>query len=160
MPVITTTSTTTTTTPTGPDLAPIGWMSPPSAVAGGNLAVQFTVKNNGPGAAVAPWYDYVLFSNDLALGNDTAIGTPQHTMNLAAGGQYVSSPQVTIPAVAPGNYYLFLHTDGSNAVAENNEPNNIGGFVLVQVIAPDLAPTAFTGPASGAGADRSRCRGR
>jgi hypothetical protein len=125
-------------------------MSPPSAVAGGNLAIQFTVKNNGPGAATAPWYDYVLFSDDLALGNDTAIGTPEHTLNLAAGNQYVSSPQVTMPAVSPGNYYLFLHTDGSNAVVENNEPNNLGAFVLVQVIAPDLIPTAFTGPGTGA----------
>jgi hypothetical protein len=148
MPLITTTSTTTTTSASGPDLVPIAWMSPPSAVAGGNLAVQFTVENDGPGAAVAPWYDYVLFSDDLALGNDTAIGTPERVTNLGAGAQYTVSPQVVIPQVAPGSYYLFLHTDGSNAVAEGNEPNNLGGFVLVTVIAPDLIPTAFTAPGS------------
>ena len=37
-----------------------------------------------------------------------------------------------IPDVTPGTYYLFLHTDGANAVAETQELNNLGG--LVQLI--------------------------
>ena len=131
MPALPTTSTTSTTL-AGPDLAPVGWMSPPSAPSGSNIAVQFSVKNFGTTTAVASWYDYVLLSTDYAIGNDTAVAVVQRMTNLSAGTQYtVLAPQVPMN-VPPGTYYLFLHTDGSNAVGETQENNNLGG--LIQII--------------------------
>jgi len=40
---------------------------------------------------------------------------------------------VQLPAVPPGTYYLYLQTDGTNAVAETNESNNVGGFVAITI---------------------------
>jgi subtilase family serine protease len=40
---------------------------------------------------------------------------------------------VQLPAVSAGTYYLYLQTDGTNAVAETNETNNIGGFVQITI---------------------------
>jgi hypothetical protein len=128
--------TTSTTSPalSGPDLAGIDWMSPGSVKAGSNIAVQFSVKNFGNATAVGPWYDYILLSSDYAVGNDTAVAVVQRSSNLSAGSQYtVLVPQVTIPAVPPGTYFLFLHTDGANAVAETDDTNNVGGFVQLTV---------------------------
>jgi hypothetical protein len=132
MPALPTTTTTSTTLP-GPDLQGIAWMSPGSAPSGAKIAVEITVKNFGTATATAPWYDYILISNDLVLGNDQAIGVVQHMTNVAAGAQYTQLIQPTLPAVPAGTYYLFLHTDGSNTVAEGNETNNIGGFVQIIV---------------------------
>ena len=106
-------------------------MSPGSAPSGVKIAVEIGVKNFGTTTATAPWYDYILISNDLVLGNDQAIGIVEHTTNLGAGMQYTQLIQPTLPAVPPGTYYLFLHTDGSNTVAESNEADNIGGFVQI-----------------------------
>jgi hypothetical protein len=134
MPALPTTTTTSTTLAT-PDLAGSEWMSPPSAPSGSTIAIQFTVKNFGTQTATAspaaPWYDYILISNDLILGNDQAIGVYPHTTNLAAGASYTQLVQPTLPAVPPGTYYLFLHTDPTNAVAESNENNNIGAVQII-----------------------------
>jgi subtilase family serine protease len=132
MPALPTTSTTTT-TQAGPDLAGNGWMSPGSAPSGSKIAIEVTVKNFGNASATAPWYDYILISNDLVFGNDQAIAVVQHMTNLAAGASYTQIIQPTLPAVPPGTYYLFLHTDPTNAVAESNEQNNIGGFVQIVI---------------------------
>ena len=131
MPSLPTTSTTSTTL-AGADLAGTSWMSPGSAPSGSKIAVQFTVKNFGTATAVQPWYDYLLLSNDLAIGNDTAIAVVQRTSNLAVGTTYtVFLTQVQLPSVPAGTYYLFLHIDGSNAVAETQENNNIGATQLI-----------------------------
>jgi subtilase family serine protease len=106
-------------------------MSPTSAPSGSKIAIEVTVKNFGNGTATASWYDYILISNDLVLGNDQAIDVTQHVTNLAAGASYTRIVQPTLPAVPPGTYYLFLHTDPTGAVAESNETNNVGGFVQI-----------------------------
>ena len=132
MPALPTTTTTSTTLP-GPNLKGIGWMSPGSAPSGSTIAVEITVKNFGTQTATAPWYDYILISNDLVLGNDQAIGIVQHMTSLGAGMQYTQLIQPTLPAVPPGTYYLFMHTDGSNTVAESNENDNVGAFVQIVI---------------------------
>jgi subtilase family serine protease len=111
-------------------------MSPGSAPSGAKIAVQFTVKNFGTATATGGFYDYIMFSPDLAFGGDTAIAVVQHVSSVAAGGQYtVLVPMAQLPVIAPGTYYLYLQTDGTNAVAETNESNNVGGFVQI-VITP------------------------
>ena len=133
MPALPTTSTTSTTL-AGADLAGNGWMSPGSAPSGSKIYVEFAVKNFGTATAVQPWYDYVLLSNDYAIGNDTAVAVVQRVANLAVGATYpVVLTQLQLPVVSPGTYYLFLHVDGSNAVAETQESNNLGGLVQLTI---------------------------
>ena len=153
MPSLTTTSTTTTTTLAGPDLVPTSFYPASSIVVGGGSAVfTWSVKNQGNATATATFYDYVLFSTDQAVGNDTAMLVQPHGTNVAGGGgQYsVQNQTVTVPKVVAGTYYAFLHTDGSNAVAESVESNNMTGFVQLTVTVPELAVTSFTGPSSAA----------
>jgi len=131
MPALPTTSTTTTTL-AGPDLIPIDWMSPGSAPSGSKIAVQFSVKNFGTATATGGFYDYIMFSTDYAFGGDTALAVVQHATSLNAGSQYTTLvPMVQLPVIAPGTYFLYLQTDGTNAVPETNENNDIGGFVQI-----------------------------
>ena len=149
MPVFTTTSTTTTTLATKADLVPIGWSSPSSAPARAGIAVDFTVKNQGVATAVAPWWEYVLWSTDTNFGGDTAIFGYQRNSNLAAGAQYSAPTQtVQVPNVAAGTYFFFFQTDGANAVPEDNDANNVIGPIQITVSNADLTPTALTPPAS------------
>jgi len=124
-------------------------MSPPQAVAGADLFIQYTVKNQGAVAATAPWYDYILLSNDYALGNDTAFAFPQQMTTVNPNATYTVAQNTTFPKVPPGTYYLFMDADGQGVVPETNEANNISGFIQIVVVAPDLATTAFGAPASG-----------
>ena len=75
--------------------------------------------------------DTSMFISSSDAGNDQAIDVTQHVTNLAAGASYTRIVQPTLPAVPPGTYYLFLHTDPTGAVAETNETNNVGGFVQI-----------------------------
>jgi hypothetical protein len=133
MPVLPTTSTTTTTLP-GPDLAGVDWMSPGSAPSGAVIAVQFSVKNFGTATAAGGFYDYIMFSTDYAFGGDTALAVVQRASSVSAGSQYTTLvPMVQLPVIAPGIYFLYLQTDGTNAVSETNENNNIGAFVAITI---------------------------
>jgi hypothetical protein len=91
------------------------------------------VRNYGTQTATGPWYDYIMLSSDYAFGGDFAIDAYERTSSLAASTQYtVVRPSVLIPAgLTAGTYYLYLHTDPTNTVAENNESNNVGGFVQI-----------------------------
>jgi subtilase family serine protease len=133
MPALPTT-TTTSTTLAAPDLTGIDWMSPGSAPSGSKIAVQFTVKNFGTQTASGGFYDYIMFSTDYAFGGDTALAVVQRVASVSAGAQYtVLVPQVQLPVIGPGTYFLYLQTDGTNAVPESNENNNIGGFVAITI---------------------------
>lgn len=133
MPALPTT-TTTSTTLAGPDLAQVDWMSPGTAPSGSQIAIQFTVKNFGTATAAGGFYDYIMFSTDYAFGGDTALAVVQHNSSVAPGGAYTTLvPMVQLPVIGPGTYYLYLQTDGTNAVPETNENNNIGGFVAITI---------------------------
>ena len=106
-------------------------MSPGSAPSGSTIAVEITVRNFGTATATAPWYDTILISTDTNLGNDLAIGIVQHMTSLNAASQYTQLIQPTLPAVPAGTYYLFMHTDSTNVVAETNDTNNVGSFVQI-----------------------------
>jgi hypothetical protein len=104
-----------------------------SAPGGVNIAIEYTVRNYGNQTATAPWYDYIMLSGDYAFGNDVALDVYQRVSDLSAGAQYtVLRPNVFLPDLPPGTYYLYLQTDPTNTVAENNETNNVGA--LVQLI--------------------------
>ena len=61
--------------------------------------------------------------------------------------QYQALVQVMIPTGIPaGTYWLYLHTDGANAVAETNENDNIGGFVQIPILQGGQRLDAFLEP--------------
>jgi len=135
---------------TRPDLVPTLFTAPSSAVAGQGISISWTVKNQGNGSAGPSWNDQIYFSTDTVLdGGDTFLGNDPIGGPLAAGASYNAGGSVTIPNVAPGNYYLLLATDPGNGVIESDETNNVLPSAIT-VTRPDLVPTVFTAPPSAA----------
>jgi large repetitive protein len=108
--------------------------------------MNWTVKNVGTTAAVAPWWEYVVWSTDQNFGGDTAIYGYQRVSNLNAGSQYYQEQTVNVPNTAAGYYYVYFQTDGANAVPEGNENNNVIGPVAIQIVNGDLIPMTLTPP--------------
>jgi subtilase family serine protease len=102
------------------------------------------------GSAKPTWNDEIFFSVDQTLGSDTVLSVIGHTTTLAPGGSYSPTQMVTLPNVPPGTYYLFLRVDALNQLAEGDESNNTTMALPIVVQTPDLIPTAFSAPATGA----------
>ena len=135
-----------------PNLQVTDTNAPTTATWGEDLALSWNVKNQGTGAALADWSDYVYLSSnptwdssDISLGNVSAATQSP----LAAGSSYTLNRNVTIPAVTPGNWYLLFATDfNNNQQPETNETDNVRAVAL-EVKAPDLIVSAATAPATG-----------
>ena len=108
----------------GPDLDVITVSSPSTATAGTSIVVTDTVKNLGrdtAGASVTRFY----LSLDLSFdASDTLVGQ-RSVPELGDSVSNVGPATVTIPASASGRYYLIAVADGSSAIAESNETNNV-----------------------------------
>jgi uncharacterized membrane protein len=115
--------------------------------------VSFTVTNNGGATAQPYWYDVAYLSTDGTLDNTDLVlsGYTAHTVALAAGASYMASLTVsTATTTTPGNYTLFLKTDGRGAgvmggtptdtgrLVEANEGNNTQALSITLPVKPDL----------------------
>jgi hypothetical protein len=135
----------------GPDLAvPATVTVAPSTPAGG--LVQFpiggwTVTNAGSADAVAPFSHGYYLSTDAAITNsDLLLGTETTTASIAPNGsQAFQERTLTIPInTVPGNYFIGLLADRTNAVAEGNEGNNAASVALTVTPAVSNAPLVVT----------------
>ncbi|MCA9139962.1 MAG: carboxypeptidase regulatory-like domain-containing protein, partial [Planctomycetales bacterium] len=98
---------------------------PSDAEAGEAILVDWTVVNQGVGAATASeWVDRIILSTDAMLGNDDDIVLTQtlHRGELPVGDSYsVDGQLVEIPlAIETGNYNLFVFTDAADQVYEGD----------------------------------------
>ena len=140
---------------TPPDLTVLNPITAPaSELAGRQINVQFTVRNQGAFDANGGWYDTVYLSTDPNFDpvTDTPIGSLVRN-GLAAGGQYGINMSVTLPNCLDGTYYLFAVTDAYGQIFEydaggNAESNNISQPKQIQIssFAPDLRVTNITVP--------------
>ncbi|MCF4969077.1 CARDB domain-containing protein [Nostoc sp. CMAA1605] len=134
---------------TQPDLTVLNASIPTSARAGSSIQINYQVRNQGSGSAVASntrFYlspDLNIDSSDVYLGLDTV-------NSLAAGASSQESVTFTIGSnINPGNYYLIYYADADGYVIESNENNNAFGNLINITPAgnPDLIiqnPTAPT----------------
>ena len=125
------------------------------------IPVTFTVTNSGTAAAPLSWYDVGYLSADGTLDDGDQKGTTYLNLPsapLAAGGSYTirGASFRTSTTTAPGNYTLFVKTDGrydgygiggtntdGGYRTEVNETNNTAS-VPVSLIAPDLVISNLT----------------
>jgi len=147
------------------DLQPTAVAGPATVVTGGNVTVNWTVQNNGPGATNANyWNDDVWMSTNTTLGSggtDVYLGTVQHTNPLANGASYSTSGTFALPNdMTAGQYYFLVatdrpvappgHTEGVNLVYETNETNNELAASSTTAVAvgstPDLTVSGVTAP--------------
>ena len=121
---------------------------------GNSYPLTFRVRNDGTAASeVDSWTDRIYLSEDAALdGSDRLLVSLQHHGRLDANGSYTASPDVVIPSVASGDYYLLFQTDATDQLVEPGaEANNITASQVVSIapaLLPDLVITSVSPDAS------------
>ena len=138
----------------GPDLRVLGTPSAtPSIVQPADVVTLFpwTLTNAGNQTSNAPdgnvSTNIYLSTDPIITSADMLLSDPYVTANGALGaGQSVAfaAPQITVPNVAPGTYYIGILADSGNEAAESLEDNN-AAVVPITVVAP-LAIDTGTGP--------------
>ena len=133
-----------------PDLAVTDFQAPATAVIGAQIAVSWTVTNQGTAPAPADWYDNLYLSRDPLLGSGDMFVSSEFISSqtpLAAGASYTVNRNITIPSVASGSWYLLALADALNQQGETSDTNNIRAVAL-EVSGPDLVVTDLQAPAS------------
>ena len=127
-----------------PDLYGFLRTQPATVVAGGNLAIDATIVNQGSNFAAASTTGYYL-STDQTITTSDILLSAQSTAALAPylGGTYWQDQafSVTLPGnLAPGTYYLGALADSGGVIGESSETNNAWSKVQITVTAgqPDL----------------------
>jgi len=138
--------------PALPNLQVASITPPASPYSGQDTVVRWTVSNVGTGATSSPtWYDFVYLSQDNVLdANDTFLASVLNPSYLAAGGDYSSQAQVTLPRGISGDYYFLVKTDYYNHVFEDQaEGDNVTASARTTITLtapPDLQVTSVSAP--------------
>ncbi len=133
----------------GVDLALLSMtVKPKGTFLGGQVGVQWSVKNTGTAAIATPSPASIYFCPDKAFSKTTCITNQKDftVPTLAAGETKDGTTLVTIANTTPvQNYYVYLRIDPSNVVAELDEGNNVAVFdklILTAQQNVDLWPEA------------------
>ncbi|MBY0589582.1 carboxypeptidase regulatory-like domain-containing protein, partial [bacterium] len=117
---------TTVSIPPTPDLAVTEVLANDITILGRTLGLSWTVTNIGPARANGDWRDAVYLSVDQVFDplNDRFLAFVDHAGGLDAGGSYVASAQIDLPAGLSGSYSLFVATDTANSIFEAGQRSN------------------------------------
>ncbi|TAK36653.1 MAG: hypothetical protein EPO21_01945 [Chloroflexota bacterium] len=130
-----------------PDLTPLTFTAPSTALPGQMVPLSWTVKNAGNQDVLPSWQDRVYLSTDTTYDSgDSFLTSATQSAMLTAGSSYTLTQNVSLPKVL-GSYYLIFRSDMYNVVKELDESNNTSVVPLL-IQAPDLTPTAFSGPST------------
>jgi subtilase family serine protease len=133
----------------GSDLIVSTLTAPAKGGAGGTITVSDTTTNSGGGPAAASTTRFYFSANSTLDAGDTLLAGAHSVPGLAAGAASSASTSLTLPAVAPGTYYIIARADDDNVVLESKETDNTLARSIA--IGPDLAVIALTAPATGGG---------
>jgi subtilase family serine protease len=110
----------------GPDLVISAMTVPYNVRAGGAVAVNDTVQNQGLDPAGTTVTRFYLSSNVAFDANDVLLDGARVVGPLAGGASSVGSSSVTIPAgTAPGPWFVIARTDAGDTVTESTESSNL-----------------------------------
>jgi subtilase family serine protease len=113
---------------------------------GATYKVKDTTSNIGAGIAGTSITRFYLSVNATLDASDRVLG---ERPVLALGPGLSSGPVttvLTVPAVAPGKYYLLVKADANGVVAESNEDDNLRSKIIY--IGQDLLISVLTVPVS------------
>ncbi|WP_048324300.1 CARDB domain-containing protein, partial [Crocosphaera watsonii] len=113
------------------------------------VTFEWTVTNIGTGSSNSDqWTDQIIASRDGTFGNsdDFVLGEFIHTGSLENNQQYQRQETILLPSNFEGRYRIFIQSDVTDNVFENNKKNNnIGTAInfmdIVDVPYSDLAVT-------------------
>ena len=128
---------------THPDLQVSIQNAPVAATSGATIGIDWTVTNNGTGAAQGNWVDRVYLSTDNTFdGGDTPLAELAHTGPLAKEANDTAHRDVVIPIDKSGPFFLLVVTDAASQVNETNAGNAEGNNVAASLLTITLAPYA------------------
>lgn len=119
---------------------------------GESITISYQVKNNGNGTVLnSQWRDAVYLTLDESFDVESAIplGSVRHGGILAHDSSYTKTINVVVPSsIAMGSYHIWIVTDVSNTVFENeSEDNNRMCYPsLLAVSVPDLIISSVVVP--------------
>ena len=125
---------------------------PATGVSGGVINVQTRVQNTGGVPAVGPFrVGIYLSSSDDTPGAGTLLGSRIVSV-LAPGATSAVTTAVPVPAATPtGQHFVSAVVDIDKVVDETDEADNgLTASTRVEILKPDLALLAVSGPARGA----------
>ena len=125
---------------------------PATGVAGGTISVTNRIRNAGGVTAVGPFrVGLYLSSGSGTPGAGIFLGSRTVT-SLAGGLESPATTAVTVPpGTAPGLYFVSAVVDIDETVDESDEGDNgLTAATRVEIIRPDLAMLAVSGPTRGA----------
>src|SRR5262249_31674171 len=108
----------------GSDLIVSTLTAPAKGAAGGTITVSDTTTNSGGGPAAASTTRFYFSANSTLDAGDTPLAGAHSVPVLAAGAASGASTSLTLPAVAPGTYYIIARADDDNVVQESKETDN------------------------------------
>ena len=134
-----------------PDLV-VGDAAAPTEVQNGEaITIEWTVTNFGGAAAAMPWTDRIVLSPNDIYGDadDVFLGTVTRSTDLANDASYTETLDLSVPFGVSGDYYVFIRTDYTNAVFEEDDLNNTASraITIAEADPPaDLIVDAITIP--------------
>jgi len=115
----------------GPDLVVLYLAAPVSVASGSVITIKDTTKNWGTGMGADPSATGFYLSSDTTLdAGDTWFGE-RAVSSLGPAENSTVSAYYTLPAVAPGVWYIIGKADNANVVAELNENNNSRSRMII-----------------------------
>jgi hypothetical protein len=130
--------------------------TPATITEGTRVAVTYTVENLGSEAAGGSWSDAIYLSDlpNLGQGSNsqelTAVSPPSPSLPLGPQASYTKQVTVTIPATAPGSYYLVVATNIQDAQAETDDGKDANDTTAIPITlkAPALTAKIVSAPGS------------
>ncbi len=121
--------------------------SPASLIVGGSFSLNFRIRNNGPGAAVATTAR-LRMSTDIVL---TRYDSPLSPLDvnipaLPAGASYTFNQAVQVPSTTPqGQYYVGVFADAEDVAGQSDVTNDSGlSATRLNVTAIGVLPPVIT----------------
>jgi RHS repeat-associated protein len=109
-----------------PNLVVDSLIVPASGRPGESIDLAWFVSNLGVLDAVGSWQDAVYLSKDATLdASDILLATNTQVGELLQGSSYLGELTATLPAMAPGDYYILVETDRRSEVDEISEADNL-----------------------------------
>jgi subtilase family serine protease len=117
----------------------------PTSILGGQVDVNWTMRNQGTGEFRGSFSDNISISIDTQIGSDRSVGNFTFDGTLMAGQSVSRTQRITLPSDMAGPTYIVVKTDASNQVFENNsaqaETNNVAiDDQVLKILAADLQP--------------------
>lgn len=126
-----------------PDLTVASANAPASVQSGSPVTIEWTTKNEGPGATRSPYWRETAYLSPTEVFDAKAahlLGSRWYRGEIAPGATYTQSLDATIPNGLAGTYHLFVAVDDQGHVFEHTyEDNNL---VKVATMEVSLAPWA------------------